>query len=48
MSETKNESTWKKLFDKYKIAKQIEDKGFCKIQAYQIKEFREPRLMTKL
>ena len=42
-----NEEAWKKLFKKYDILQHIEDDGYFNISAIQIKEFREPRLMTK-
>ena len=42
-----NDSAWEKLFDKYYILKNIEKNGEFVISANQIKEFREPRLMTK-
>lgn len=42
-----NDSAWEKLFDKYHILKSIEKNGEFIISANQIKEFREPRLMTK-
>lgn len=42
-----NDSAWEKLFDKYDILKNIEMRGKFVISANQIKEFREPRLMTK-
>jgi len=42
-----NDSAWEKLFDKYHILKSIEKDGEFIISANQIKEFREPRLMTK-
>lgn len=44
---TKNEESWNKIFNKYNILKQIETEGHYIIQATEIKEFREPRLMTK-
>lgn len=42
-----NDKAWDKLFEKYKILSHIERYGAFKISAAQIKEFREPRLMTK-
>ncbi|WP_325199108.1 type II restriction enzyme [Oscillibacter sp.] len=42
-----NDAAWEKLFDKYRILKEIGRKGWFSISAAQIKEFREPRLMTK-
>lgn len=47
MNENKNNSAWKKIFDKYNIMPQIEKNGIFEISADQIKEFREPRLMAK-
>jgi len=44
---TKNNKAWEKLFDKYKIIDNIEQKGYFEITASQINEFREARLMTK-
>lgn len=42
-----NDEAWKKLFDKYQILREIERNGQFVISANQIREFREPRLMTK-
>ena len=42
-----NDAAWKGLFDKYHILAEIEKNGQFIISANQIKEFREPRLMTK-
>lgn len=42
-----NDTEWKKLFDKYNILDVIQKQGEFIISANQIKEFREPRLMTK-
>ncbi|MDR3222137.1 MAG: hypothetical protein LBT66_00160 [Methanobrevibacter sp.] len=42
-----NDKYWKSLFEKYNILSEIEDNGSFTISAKQIKEFREPRLMTK-
>lgn len=42
-----NDAAWKKLFDKYNILDVIQKQGEFIISANQIKEFREPRLMTK-
>ncbi|MCW6101363.1 type II restriction enzyme [Lactiplantibacillus plantarum] len=38
---------WNHLFAKYDILNEIDQNGVCKLKAEQIKEFREPRLMTK-
>lgn len=38
---------WKEIFDRYDIVKRIEQEGIFTITANQIKEYREPRLMTK-
>lgn len=43
----KNNDAWLKLFDKYNIIDDICKNGRSIITAEQIKEFREPRLMTK-
>lgn len=42
-----NDTAWENLFDKYYILREIERNGQFTISANQIKEFREPRLMTK-
>lgn len=42
-----NDAAWEKLFDKYRILAEIRQNGRFVISAAQIKEFREPRLMTK-
>ncbi len=42
-----NNAAWESLFDKYHILAEIEQNGQFIISANQIKEFREPRLMTK-
>ena len=42
-----NDKAWEKLFNKYKILEEIEKNGEFHISSKQIKEFREPRLMTK-
>lgn len=44
---TKDNTAWLKLFDKYNILQSIDKEGVFEISASQIKEFREPRLMTK-
>ena len=44
---TKNDKAWERLFDEHNILFRIENEGFFKISAEQIKKFREPRLMTK-
>ena len=43
-----NDTAWQILFDKYDILGNIERNGQFIISSNQIKEFREPRLMTKL
>lgn len=43
----KTSSAWEKLFVKYQILDHITQNGSFKITADQIKEYREPRLMTK-
>ncbi|MFD1454582.1 type II restriction enzyme [Levilactobacillus lanxiensis] len=47
MAESKLDNAWDKLFEKYDITNEVESKGKFIISANQIKEFREPRLMTK-
>ena len=42
-----NDTAWQILFDKYDILGNIERNGQFIISSNQIKEFREPRLMTK-
>ena len=42
-----NDTAWEKLFDKYQILDRVDRDGQFQISASQIKEFREPRLMTK-
>lgn len=42
-----NETAWRKLFNKYAIPEHISQDGWFIISAPAIKEFREPRLMTK-
>ena len=42
-----NDTAWQALFDKYHILDVIAAEGRFTISAAQIKEFREPRLMTK-
>lgn len=42
-----NNEAWEKLFKKYDIYNQINKNGVFEISANQIREFREPRLMTK-
>lgn len=42
-----NDDAWQRLFDKHHILDAVEQQGEFIISAAQIKEFREPRLMTK-
>lgn len=42
-----NDAAWENLFDKYHILTEIDQNGQFIISASQIKDFREPRLMTK-
>ncbi len=42
-----NDTAWENLFDKYRILDTVAQQGQFIISADQIKEFREPRLMTK-
>ena len=44
---SKLDAAWEKLFKKYNIKEEVEENGFYIITADQIREFREPRLMTK-
>ncbi|MDG2987560.1 hypothetical protein KNP41_08975, partial [Latilactobacillus curvatus] len=44
---TKASDAWTQLFDKYNILEQIDAGGVFNISATQIKEFYEPRLITK-
>lgn len=41
------ERAWEKLLEKYNIINEIEENGIFHIEASQIKEFKEPRLMSK-
>ena len=43
----KNDKAWERLFEKYDILENIKKDGQFVISANTIKEFREPRLMTK-
>ena len=43
---TQNDVEWEALFDKYNILRQISSKGQFIISAFQIKEYREQRLMA--
>ena len=47
MKKTKLDSAWESLFEKFNIKCEIENNGHFLISADQIKDFREPRLMTK-
>lgn len=47
MSNRLNSIAWSKIFSKYNILEKISKKGSFEINSKQIKEFREPRLMTK-
>ena len=47
MAKGKNDTAWELIFEKYNILDHIEKDGYFTITADQIKEFREPRLMTK-
>lgn len=44
---TQNDFAWNNIFEKYHILDKIQEQGEFIISANQIKEFREPRLMTK-
>ena len=43
----KNDEAWERLFKKYGIAEKVNETGQFFISAKEIKQFREPRLMTK-
>jgi len=47
MSDLSVDGAWAKLFEKYQIMEAIDTIGFFEITAKQIKEYKEPRLMTK-
>lgn len=47
MIERANDIAWRQLNKKYKIVDVVDNQGYFRIDASQIKEFREPRLMTK-
>ena len=42
-----NETAWEQIFEKYNILEEVNGNDIFIITADQIKEFREPRLMTK-
>ena len=42
-----NDVAWEQLFDRYSILEEISRYGYFEISANQIKQYREPRLMTK-
>jgi len=46
--DTLNDKAWEALFEKYAIFKKVNSEGKAFVSAAQIKEFREPRLMTKM
>ena len=43
----RNDDAWAALFQQYQILEQVRERGRFLISAQQIKEYREPRLMTK-
>lgn len=47
MSKSKNDTAWEKIFKKYDIINAVKSEGYFEINASQINEFREARLMTK-
>lgn len=47
MVKGKNDIVWEQIFLKYNIIDLVNKEGYFRITANQIKEFREPRLMTK-
>ena len=42
------DAAWQGVFDKYGIAAQVRRHGFADVTADQLREFREPRLLTKM
>jgi len=46
MKKSARDDAWEKLFQKYDISEEVSKNGIFKITADQIKEFKEPRLMT--
>src|SRR5690625_3622257 len=44
---TLNDKAWEKIFNKYDILEKVGEFDFYEIQAADIREFREPRLMAK-
>lgn len=42
------DAAWKGVFDKYGIAATVRRQGFADVTADQLREFREPRLLTKM
>ncbi|WP_287521897.1 type II restriction enzyme [Okeania sp. SIO2C2] len=44
---TKNDVAWEKLFEKYQILEEVNKNGLFKIEASQINQERESRLMAK-
>ncbi len=46
-SVTLNDKAWNCLFERYGIVEKVKQQGMFRISANEIKEFREPRLMTK-
>ncbi|NEP78206.1 MAG: translation elongation factor [Okeania sp. SIO3C4] len=44
---TKNDVAWERLFEKYQILEEVNKNGFFKIEASQINQERESRLMAK-
>ena len=46
-TENKGQVAWDKLFEKYQILQKIDSNGSFVLKATEIKEFYEPRLMTK-
>ncbi|MGG0716977.1 translation elongation factor [Robertmurraya massiliosenegalensis] len=47
MSQTKTDKAWEILFERHDILLKVQQDGFFEIQAKEIKEVREPRLMAK-
>lgn len=42
------DAAWAGIFEKYSVPRQVEQDGFVDLTADQLREFREPRLLTKM
>jgi hypothetical protein len=47
MSNSKNDTAWKKIFDQYQVMNALKNSGHFVISSNEINKFREARLMTK-